>query len=304
MPKVRPFRAIYGAVLRMSPGVAPRLEKFVWRVVYEGASLRKSWTSLMNYGYAPLEGQAPVPQADGVGYGYQLYAKLAASADMAGKDVLEVGCGRGGGTAFVHERFHPRSMTGVDLARRAIEYCCATYPRPGLQFMVGDAENLPFANSSFDVVLNVESSHCYADMPRFLGEVRRVLRPGGLLLLADARVTALSAEDQPLLHTDDVARLRTQLEQARFRTIEEEDITRNVMRALELDTPDRRARIECRVPRFLRPHVHAFAAAEGSPMYQAYVEGKRTYLRFVLQPVSAGESATPSGGSVAPAGAA
>jgi SAM-dependent methyltransferase len=270
-------------VLRVSPDLAPKLKKAAWRVFYECASLVNRWTRLLNYGYAPLEGQAPVVAADGADYGLQLYAKVASGADLSEKDVLEVGCGRGGGTAFVHEHFHPRTMTGVDLAHRAISSCQKTYPRPGLTFIAGDAEHLPFQDRSFDIVLNVESSHCYPDMLRFLGEVRRVLRPGGLLLLADARPTA---DGVNLLDGSDVAVLRSQLAQAGFRTLEEEDITANVTRALELSTPDRIARVEQYVPKPFRRQILALVDAEGSPMYQAYKEGKRTYLRFVLEPVS------------------
>ena len=286
MSSIKPFRAGASAVLRASPGLAPRLEKLMWRAVYEGASLRRKdeWSQLMNYGYAPLEAEISIPHADDVGYGLKLYARLANSAELEGKDVLEVGCGRGGGTSFVFQRFHPKTMTGLDLARRAIDYCRRTYPWPGLQFYAGDAEHLPFPDGTYDIVMNVESSHCYADVPQFLREVHRVLRPGGLLLLADARPTKISPDAGPaLFHQDDIDVLRRQLAEAPFRMVEEEDITANVMRALELDTPDRRARIEKRVPKFLRPHVHAFAAAEGSPMYQAYAQGERTYLRFVLE---------------------
>jgi SAM-dependent methyltransferase len=115
--------------------------------------------------------------------------------------------------------------------------------------------------------------------------VRRVLRPGGRFLIADPRHTERSPDttEKALFHADDVALWREQLAAAGFRTIEEENITPNVMRALELDTPARRARIEQHVPRPLRPYVFAFSAAEGSAMYQAYAEGKMTYLRFVLQ---------------------
>merc|ERR1719335_1617700 len=47
--------------------------------------------------------------------------------------------------------------------------------------------DLPFADGSMDVVLCIESSHCFADFERFLAEVRRVLRPGGRFSLADLR---------------------------------------------------------------------------------------------------------------------
>ena len=50
---------------------------------------------------------------------------------------------------------------------------------------MGDAEHLPFDDESFDVVTNLESSHTYPDLRAFLGEVRRVLRPGGWFLHTD-----------------------------------------------------------------------------------------------------------------------
>ena len=53
--------------------------------------------------------------------------------------------------------------------------------------MQGDAQNLPFPDESFDAVINVEASHIYPNFERFLGEVARVLRPGGHFLYADFR---------------------------------------------------------------------------------------------------------------------
>jgi ubiquinone/menaquinone biosynthesis C-methylase UbiE len=58
---------------------------------------------------------------------------------------------------------------------------------PGLDFVQGDAENLPFPDESFDAVLNVEASHANPRFPRFIAEVARVLRPGGHFLYADMR---------------------------------------------------------------------------------------------------------------------
>ena len=289
---IRPLRRATAALLSVWPGLAPRVQKATWRTVYELASLQRgeAGNTMMNYGYAPLdeEGAAPPHGREGAPerYGLQLYAAVAGAADLTGQDVLEVGCGRGGGTAFVFERFGPRSMTGLDLARRAVDRCRRRYGRPGLSFVAGDAEQLPFADGAFDTVLSVESSHCYADPSRFWREAHRVLRPGGRLLLADGRHAELSNTDEALftLFTgDDVDGLRRQLAEAGFRTLEEQDITANVLRALELDTPARRIRNERRVPGFLRPHVLALAAIEGSPMYRAYADGHLRYLRFVLE---------------------
>ncbi len=272
--------------MRASPRFASQVKKIMWRTVYEVVSLRESTSSVtvMNYGYAPVDVVAPDRWPMHERFGLQLYAQVAGARDISGKDVLEVGCGRGGGAAFVFEQFNPRSMTGLDLARTAINRSRAKHGRPGLEFITGDAEHLPFEDGGFDVVLSVESSHCYGNPLRLLREVHRVLRPNGLLLLADLRLTLLTTDnDGPVFHRDDVARLHQQVADAGFVVCEEQDITANVIHALELQTPDVRARVEQEAPRFLREHVLTWAGAEGSPVFQAFVEHDLTYLRLVLQ---------------------
>lgn len=270
---------------RVAPQLAPGAKQLLWRSVYELMSLgRRDLSPLLNYGYAPLDASAEEegPEVD-LGadrFGLQLYSVVAGTAELCGRDVLEVGCGRGGGTAFVFERFRPRRMTGLDLARQAIRLCRTRYARPGLDFVAGNAERLPFADGSFDVVLSVESSHCYGDLSSFLRETRRVLRPDGLLLLADLRATEPTRAG--VFAREDVEELRERLLATGFRTLEDEDITANVVRALELDTPLRRARIEQRAPRLLRRQLLGFAAIKGSPVYRAFAERVLTYRRFML----------------------
>src|SRR5262249_9600516 len=149
--------------------------------------------------------------------------RVVSDTDLHGKDVLEVGCGRGGGAAFIAESYAPRSMIGVDLAESAVAFCRLRHRLPGLSFFKGDAENLPFPAATFDVVVNVESSHNYPDMDRFLQEVARVLRPGGSFLIADNR----PKQRMPLL--------QDQLRRSGLSLIKEEQIGPNVVRALELD---------------------------------------------------------------------
>ena len=84
----------------------------------------------------------------------------------------------GGGAAYVARALDPRrDGRGRSVAARHRALPRAASPRPRLTFQVGDAERLPFGDGTFDVVLNVESSHCYGRFDLFLGEVRRVLRP-------------------------------------------------------------------------------------------------------------------------------
>ncbi len=287
MRRVRPLRAAATALLHAEPAI----EKLLWRSVYEVSSRafagRDLGTTVSNYGYASLDSSMAEPTGTGSQesrFGLQLYAAVAGAAALDGKDVLEVGCGRGGGAAFVFERLGPRSMTGLDLAGHVIKRCRARYALPGLEFVAGDAERLPFSDGAFDAVLSVESTHCYPDPLRFLREALRVLRPAGRLLLADIRHSALppTAPDLLLRH-EDVGTLREQLADAGFRTLEEEDITPNVVRALELDAPSRQARIERGVPKLLRPGALAFAGVEGGAIYHALAEEKLTYMRFVVE---------------------
>jgi SAM-dependent methyltransferase len=282
---VRPVRSLVTAVMRAAPGLAPRAKKLLWRGFYELASLRRRnpETTLMNYGYAPMSPADETVAAGADRHRLELYAVVAGSSDLAGRDVLEVGCGRGGGTAFVADHFKPRSMTGLDLAASAIAGSRARYGRPGLEFVTGDAENLPFPDATFDAVLSVESTHCYPDVASFLREARRVLRPRGRLLLADLRHAAQSPRDGLEQADSEIERLRRQLRDGGFRFLEEVDITANVARALELDTPALRARIERRVPKPLQRHALAFAAVEGSSMHRAIAAGEFTYMRFVLE---------------------
>jgi SAM-dependent methyltransferase len=280
-----PLRAALDALLRAAPQPPPRIEKIFWRMVYEGVARRRGDVpTLMNYGYAPVEGFDEDLATQEERFGLQLYAVVAGAVDLANKDLLEVGCGQGGGSAFVFERFRPRSLTGLDMAKTAVQRCRSRYARPGLEFVVGDAEDLPFPDATFDAVLSVESSHCYPDVPQFLREVRRVLRRDGLLLLADLRqASPTSASEEASAPQEDMRRLSQELAEAGFETLEREDISKNVVRALQLDTPTRRARIERRAPKRLRGHALDFAAVEGSPMYKALAEGTWTYQRFVLR---------------------
>jgi SAM-dependent methyltransferase len=279
----QPVRAALAGLLRIAPQLRPRVQELVWRGVYEAASFgRRNLVTTMNYGYATAGESPPRLQGRGDPFGLQLYGAVAGAADLTGKDVLEVGCGRGGGAGFMVTAFRPRSMVGLDLAKTAIDRCRATEARTGLDFVVGQADNLPFADAAFDVIVSIESTHCYPDVPRFLSEARRVLRPHGVLALADFRridATPSSTDGS----TQDPQSLRDQLLAAGFRVREEEDITDNVVRALALNTPAVRARIERRFPRFLRQPALEFAGVAGSTIYRDFTERRLVYLRFALQ---------------------
>jgi ubiquinone/menaquinone biosynthesis C-methylase UbiE len=74
----------------------------------------------------------------------------------------------------VGKTLHPASYTGLDFNPDGIAFAKKRHNLPGLDFVHGDAENLPFPDESFDVVLNVEASHAYPHFDRFLSELVRV----------------------------------------------------------------------------------------------------------------------------------
>ncbi|WP_432570916.1 class I SAM-dependent methyltransferase [Kineococcus sp. SYSU DK005] len=255
--------------------------QLLWRACYEAIAtgVREPAWSFMDYGYAPpgppgLELE-PGDEADRLCV--QLYEHVVAG-DLRGRDVLEVGSGRGGGASYLSRYRHPRSVVGVDLSARAVALSRRHRRGPGLSFVQGDAQSLPFPDASFDVVVNVESSHCYASVPAFLAEVRRVLRPGGELFWADLRPAPR------------VQRVRAELAASGLRVRAEEDLTEGVVRALELDSERKLGLIRAWVPRPLHPAFRVFGGVEGTANHRGLRSGAQRYLsaRLVKEPHPAG----------------
>ena len=115
----------------------------------------------------------------------QLYEHLIKHVDLAGKDILEVGSGLGGGAHYITRYYTPESYTGLDISGSNIRYCRQNYSVQGLSFVKGEGDKQPFEDESFDIILHVDSTWAYSDMEQFLKEVYRVLRPGGYFLLCE-----------------------------------------------------------------------------------------------------------------------
>lgn len=103
-----------------------------------------------------------------------------------GKDVLDVACGVGYGSALLAG--DARYVVGGDLDEASVAYARARYPAPNVEFQVLDAMALPFADASFDTVCSFETIEHVPDRERYLGEVARVLRADGTYLVSTPRV--------------------------------------------------------------------------------------------------------------------
>lgn len=100
----------------------------------------------------------------------------------AGKVVLDIASGEGYGCWLLSQV--ASSVVGVDNDADAVRYASEQYTSERLQFLVGDATAIPMASASVDVVTSFETIEHFQDHERFLQEVSRVLRPGGLLVIS------------------------------------------------------------------------------------------------------------------------
>ncbi len=225
----------------------------------------------MNYGYTSPDQNLKLSVEDEPNrYSIQLYEHLAAAIDLTGKSLLEVGSGRGGGLAFVAKNFPLIKTMGVDLNERAANFCNKYHKVDGLSFMQGDAQKLAIADQSFDVVLNVESSHRYPDFNAFLGEVKRVLKPGGHFLFTDFR------------YDWEMDALYEELKNTGFTKLSETLITENVVKALDLDDNRRRTLIKKLAPKMLHGVALNFAGCKDSETYNWFAERKYEYFSYVF----------------------
>src|SRR5437867_6117981 len=118
---------------------SPQFKRLLWWCWYQYlASYKLSDWRFMNYGYASLdpsdEAVLLAPDDEPDRYSIQLYHRVASAVALRNRDVLEVGCGRGGGSSFV-KRYHcPKKVIGVDFSARAIRFCEQKYRIDGLSF--------------------------------------------------------------------------------------------------------------------------------------------------------------------------
>lgn len=107
--------------------------------------------------------------------------EFARFAEGAGRDVLEIGVGMGA-DHLEWARARPRSLAGIDITPRGVAYTRSLLELYGFtsRLQVGDAENLPFASESFDLVYSWGVLHHTPDTPAAVREVWRVLRRNGV----------------------------------------------------------------------------------------------------------------------------
>jgi len=257
------------------------LKRFAWfkrlnaKVTYEllAKNIPAEEWHFMNYGYVPLPNEPvlTLPANQLQQNALQMYHYLATKIPIEGKQVLEVGSGRGGGANYIAQFLKPASYIGLDLAQNAVNLANKLHCLSNLKFIQGSAEAIPLADNAIDVVVNVESCHAYGSVDKFLNEVKRVLKPGGYLLLVDFR-------SENNMHV-----LQTQIKNCGMELIEDENISNNVISSIEAEDSTKRERIERLIPTKWQKLFCQFAGVMGSPFHLTLKDGSRQYHRFVVR---------------------
>ena len=252
-----------------------RIRQAVWQLWYPFLTrrLRGEEVLFLNYAYEedPPMGIPLSPGDEPNRACIQLYHHVATQVELCGKNVLEVSCGHGGGASYLTRTLQPKNYTALDLNPVGIKFCKQRHQVDELNFVQGDAENLPFEPNAFDAVINVEASHCYPSLPRFLAEVARVLRPGGHLLYADFRFA------------DGMAEWEKAITAAPLKILHTRNINAEVLRGMDRNSPRSESLVARHLPKSLHSLGADFAGVKGSRIHKALNRGGLSYRSYCFE---------------------
>jgi ubiquinone/menaquinone biosynthesis C-methylase UbiE len=131
----------------------------------------------------PFTGERFIPGTRGeiwIEHGHRYHF---ASAFVGSRRVLDLACGEGYGSALLARR--AAAVVGVDVSQQAIDHARRAYPDlRNVEFQVGSCTAIPAPDASIDVAVSFETLEHIAEQERFMDELARVLKPGGLLLIS------------------------------------------------------------------------------------------------------------------------
>lgn len=139
--------------------------------------------------------------------------------------LLDVGCGRGGTAHYIQTNGWGK-VTGIDIDAASIVYAKQTYPET--EFLTADATTLfKTLKRSFDIIYLFNVLYALSDHPRVLGELRKVIRPSGQLIIFDYLTFTQNKDDFPFKEWNplDLLRIRSHMKDTGWRIVKEEDVS-------------------------------------------------------------------------------
>lgn len=116
-----------------------------------------------------------------------------------GKDVLEIACGSGTGLGYMAEE--AKSMMGGDIDGDLVNIASDSYAGDSkVKVQKIDAQDLPYEDESYDLVLLFEALYYIPDVSKFIAEVKRVIRPGGVLIITSVNCQWHGFNKSPFSH--------------------------------------------------------------------------------------------------------
>lgn len=165
----------------MSTALQQQIQQF-----YDASSSlwEQIWGEHMHHGYYGAEGKIKKDRRQAQ---IDLIEELLQwSGIQQAENILDVGCGIGGSSLYLAKKFNAK-VTGITLspvqASRAAERATEALLNTQASFQVADAQNMPFADNSFDLVWSLESGEHMPDKTKFMQECYRVLKPGGKFIM-------------------------------------------------------------------------------------------------------------------------
>ncbi len=124
-----------------------------------------------------------------------------------GKDVLDIASGEGYGSDILAGQ--AASVVGVDISEDAVAHGTRRYGRPNLRFLQGECAAIPLPSASVDVVVSFETIEHHDQHHAMMSEIKRVLRPGGVLVLSspDKYEYAAAVGEANPYHVKELSRL-------------------------------------------------------------------------------------------------
>ncbi len=170
------FFGSYGVAAEYFPA-----EEISWAVKY---AVDASLAGIARHFDATVDHYDPsIATADG-----RVRAILSRLGDLSGKRVLDAGCGKGRYAGILKRRFPTARVTGLDISAEMLG--CVP---PGIETVQQSILDIPFENGSFDAVVCIEALEHVVHVEQAVGELARVLRPGGILVLIDKNREKLGA---------------------------------------------------------------------------------------------------------------